>query len=111
MIGKAPFGMWELSLPDTAEVRSWLQGNLIQDIILLVTFSARTPPWPRRGLRMEPESIGWTMPESSCAAGLSPPAQLLERGSRRVWRMGSLASPWAASRRRTKSTQYVTSAM
>ena len=46
MIGKAPFGMWELSLPDTAEARSWFQRNLIQDIILLVTFSARTPPWP-----------------------------------------------------------------
>jgi hypothetical protein len=46
MIGKTPFGIWELSLPDTAEVRSWFRKGLIEDILFVVTFSARTPPWP-----------------------------------------------------------------
>jgi hypothetical protein len=50
MIGKSPIGEWELALPDTEEMRKRFgaedSDEGIQDILLVVTYSARTPDWP-----------------------------------------------------------------
>jgi len=46
IIGKAPFGEWELALPDTAEIRNRFKNNEIEDILFVLTFSGRTPDWP-----------------------------------------------------------------
>src|SRR5262249_21605904 len=39
MIGGAPFGDWELSLPDSAETRGWFQKEEIEDILLDITYA------------------------------------------------------------------------
>lgn len=46
MIGKSPFGEWELSLPDNQQIRKWLADDLIEDILFVITFSGLTPRWP-----------------------------------------------------------------
>jgi pSer/pThr/pTyr-binding forkhead associated (FHA) protein len=46
MIGSSPFGTWQLTLPDTAEVRGWFTGGLITDILFDITYTAQTPAWP-----------------------------------------------------------------
>jgi hypothetical protein len=50
MIGKSPIGEWELALPNTEEMRKRFgaeDGNeAIEDILLVVTYSGRTPDWP-----------------------------------------------------------------
>jgi hypothetical protein len=46
MIGKSPFGDWELSLPDTSQTRELFAHEKLEDILLVVTFSGRTPDWP-----------------------------------------------------------------
>ena len=46
MIGKSPFGEWELALPNTQEAKSWFQNEQIQDILFVITYSGRTPAWP-----------------------------------------------------------------
>lgn len=43
---RAPFGKWELVLPDTAETRSLFQRDLIDDILFVITYSGDTPEWP-----------------------------------------------------------------
>ena len=51
MIGQSPFGTWQLTLPDTAEVRDWFTGSLITDILFDITYTARRRhgrPDPRR---------------------------------------------------------------
>jgi hypothetical protein len=50
MIGKSPIGEWELALPNTEEIRNRF-GNEnsnedIEDILLVITYSGRTPEWP-----------------------------------------------------------------
>jgi hypothetical protein len=50
MIGKSPIGQWELALPNTEEIRQRFgdgstEGE-IEDILLVISYSARTPEWP-----------------------------------------------------------------
>lgn len=47
MIGKSPVGTWELALPDTEEWRNHFYNEEIDDILFVITFSGRTPPWPQ----------------------------------------------------------------
>jgi hypothetical protein len=46
LIGKSPVGTWELTLPDTEELRNRFQREEIADIVLVVTYKAQTPAWP-----------------------------------------------------------------
>nr|MDQ3831145.1 hypothetical protein [Candidatus Tectomicrobia bacterium] len=46
MIGKSPFGEWELSLPDNSQIRELFAQEKLEDILLVMTFSGRTPDWP-----------------------------------------------------------------
>jgi hypothetical protein len=46
MLGKSPVGEWELSLPNTEEVRNLFKKEQIQDILFVITYSGRTPDWP-----------------------------------------------------------------
>lgn len=46
MIGKTPIGEWELSLPNTEEIRNHFKNGDIQDILFVITYSGRTSPWP-----------------------------------------------------------------
>jgi Tc toxin complex TcA C-terminal TcB-binding domain len=45
MIGKSPFGEWELSLPDTSQIRELFAQEQLEDLLLVVTFSGHTPDW------------------------------------------------------------------
>jgi hypothetical protein len=44
MIGKQPFGTWQLTLPNTATLRNWFTQGQIEDILLVITYSGDTPP-------------------------------------------------------------------
>jgi hypothetical protein len=46
LLGKRPIGRWWLSLPDTDEVREWLERDDLLDVLLVLTFRGETPPWP-----------------------------------------------------------------
>jgi hypothetical protein len=46
MIGKSPFGEWELSFPDTSQTRELFAQEQLEDILLIITFSGHTPDWP-----------------------------------------------------------------
>jgi hypothetical protein len=46
MIGKSPVGEWELSLPNTEEVKKHFQDEEIEDILFVITYAGRTPEWP-----------------------------------------------------------------
>jgi hypothetical protein len=46
MIGKTPIGEWELALPDTEEMRNRFKDEQIDDMLLVITYSGRTPAWP-----------------------------------------------------------------
>ena len=46
MLGKAPFGEWELALPNTEELKTQFRNNVIEDLLLVITYSGRTPAWP-----------------------------------------------------------------
>ncbi|SPB18558.1 hypothetical protein NOV72_05758 [Caballeronia novacaledonica] len=46
IVGRKPFGEWELSLPDTEEMRGRFATGDIEDILLVVTYSGRTRDWP-----------------------------------------------------------------
>jgi hypothetical protein len=49
MITKSPIGEWELALPNTDDVRSRFADDSLQsidDILLVLTYSGRTPEWP-----------------------------------------------------------------
>ena len=43
--GDDPAGSWEIQLEDTDAVRSWFTGELIHDIVLVLTLSGTTPAW------------------------------------------------------------------
>jgi hypothetical protein len=47
MIGKSPAGEWELALPNTEEMRNRFGNEDIEDILLVITYSGRTPDWPQ----------------------------------------------------------------
>jgi hypothetical protein len=46
MIGKTPFGQWSLALPNTDRVRSLFQNQALDDVLLVLTYGARTEAWP-----------------------------------------------------------------
>ena len=41
MVGKAPRGTWELTLPDTEDLRAHFSGDDIVDILFVITYGAR----------------------------------------------------------------------
>jgi hypothetical protein len=45
LIGKSPFGEWELSLPATPEVRQRFSDSGIEDILFVLTYTGRAPEW------------------------------------------------------------------
>jgi hypothetical protein len=49
--GRTPFGVWELSLRNTdaaeaQQLKDWLDQDLIEDILLVISYAGQTPPWP-----------------------------------------------------------------
>lgn len=44
--GKSPIGRWDLAFPDGEEIRDWLAGGGLLDVLLVVGYAGRTPPWP-----------------------------------------------------------------
>ena len=46
LIGRAPVGAWQLTLPDTEEMRSRFRNEEIDDLLLILTYEGRTPAWP-----------------------------------------------------------------
>ncbi|MBN3884479.1 MAG: hypothetical protein HWQ44_16340 [Nostoc sp. JL34] len=46
MIGKTPVGEWELTLPNTEEIRKRFLDEEIDDILFVITYAGRTPEWP-----------------------------------------------------------------
>jgi hypothetical protein len=46
MIGKAPFGEWELAFAPTAEIRNRFNNEEIQEVLLVIAYSGRPPEWP-----------------------------------------------------------------
>jgi hypothetical protein len=46
MIGKPSAGTWELTLPNTTEIRNHLQNEEITDILFVITYQGATPSWP-----------------------------------------------------------------
>ena len=45
MVGKPPFGEWELALPKTDEMKNRFNNDDITDILFVITYSGRTPEW------------------------------------------------------------------
>jgi hypothetical protein len=43
---KSPIGEWELSLPDTWEIRNRFRNEDVEEMLFLLTYSGRTPEWP-----------------------------------------------------------------
>jgi hypothetical protein len=46
MIGKTPVGQWELALPDSPDMRTLFQDDVIDDILLVITYAGRLADWP-----------------------------------------------------------------
>jgi hypothetical protein len=46
MIGKHPVGEWELTLPNTEEVKKHFLDEELDDILFVITYAGRTPEWP-----------------------------------------------------------------
>jgi uncharacterized coiled-coil protein SlyX len=46
LLGRSPVGRWGVSLPDTDEVRDWMQGDGLLDVLLVISYRGRTPAWP-----------------------------------------------------------------
>ncbi len=47
LVGRQPFGRWELSLTDSQELRSRFAQEEITDILFVLSYRAETPPWPQ----------------------------------------------------------------
>jgi Tc toxin complex TcA C-terminal TcB-binding domain len=45
-IGKSPIGEWELTLPNTEEVKKRFEDEELDDILFVITYEGRTPEWP-----------------------------------------------------------------
>ncbi|MBL7792408.1 MAG: VCBS repeat-containing protein [Saprospiraceae bacterium] len=43
--GKNPVGKWRLSLTDSEEIKGYFNNNFIEDIMLVITYTARYPEW------------------------------------------------------------------
>ena len=46
LIGRSPVGAWQLTLPDTEEMRSRFRNEEVDDLLLILTYQGRTPEWP-----------------------------------------------------------------
>ena len=46
IIGQAPFGKWELALPNTQEMKARFKNEEFEDILFVLTYSGQTPEWP-----------------------------------------------------------------
>jgi hypothetical protein len=46
MIGKTLIGEWELALPTTQEMKNRFKNEEVEDLLLVITYSGRTPEWP-----------------------------------------------------------------
>lgn len=46
VIGKAPFGTWEMALPDREDMRERFKNEQIEDILFVITYAGWTPEWP-----------------------------------------------------------------
>jgi hypothetical protein len=46
MMGKSPIGVWELTLPNAADMQDLFKHEEIEDILLVITYAGRTPEWP-----------------------------------------------------------------
>jgi hypothetical protein len=46
MVGTVPFGTWELAFPNSQEMKDRFSQELIDDILLVITYSGRAPEWP-----------------------------------------------------------------
>jgi Tc toxin complex TcA C-terminal TcB-binding domain/Bacterial Ig domain len=46
LIGRSPVGAWELTLPDTEEMRNRFENEEIDDLLLVLTYEGRTSAWP-----------------------------------------------------------------
>jgi len=46
LLGIAPFGEWQLTLPNTAATQAWFANQQIQDILFVMTYAGQTPAWP-----------------------------------------------------------------
>jgi hypothetical protein len=49
--GRTPFGVWELSLrnanaAEAQQLKDWLDKDLIEDILLVISYAGQMPPWP-----------------------------------------------------------------
>jgi hypothetical protein len=44
---KQPIGAWELTLPNTDQVKAWFKDGKITDILFVITFGGITPEWPK----------------------------------------------------------------
>ncbi len=47
MSGQSPIGQWELALPNSPQFKNRFKDELIQDILFVITYSGRTPEWPK----------------------------------------------------------------
>jgi hypothetical protein len=45
LAGRKPFGVWELSLPNTHATRTLFREERVQDILLVVSYSGEVPAW------------------------------------------------------------------
>jgi hypothetical protein len=46
MLGKTPFGKWELAFPHTEDMKNRFKNEEIEDILFVITYSGDTPEWP-----------------------------------------------------------------
>jgi hypothetical protein len=46
IIDKLPIGEWELALPNDEATKSLFKQDKVQDILLVISYSGRTPDWP-----------------------------------------------------------------
>jgi hypothetical protein len=46
LIGTSPVGTWELTFPETQEMKNRFKHEEIDDILLVLTYSGRTLAWP-----------------------------------------------------------------
>ena len=46
ILGKAPFGIFELALPNDPDTRRLFSEEQVEDILLVITYSGRLPEWP-----------------------------------------------------------------
>jgi hypothetical protein len=46
MVGRSPIGLWDLALPASPDMVDLLHQGKIEDIVLAVSFSGRSPAWP-----------------------------------------------------------------